>query len=73
MHVAVELSGNRFKIAGGEVGMKVCWQVTGSRKDAWAAANPFEVEQEKPEQERGLYLEPGLYAPEEQSVITGRM
>ena len=74
LHVAEEISENRFKIAGGEGGMKVCWQVTGSRKDAWASANPFVVEQEKPEEERGLYLEPGLYdAPEEQSVITGRM
>jgi hypothetical protein len=74
LHVAEEISENRFKIAGGEGGMKVCWQVTGSRKDAWASANPFVVEQEKPEEERGLYLQPGLYdAPEEQSVITGRM
>jgi len=63
LHVAEEISensGNRFKIAGGEEGMKVCWQVTGTRKDPWAAANPFEVEQEKPEEERGRYL----YLPE---------
>jgi hypothetical protein len=70
LHVAEELSENRFKIAGGEDGMKVCWQVTGTRKDRWAAANPFEVEQEKPEEERGRYLEPSLYdAPEEQRVM----
>jgi hypothetical protein len=51
--------------------MKVCWQVTGTRKDAWAAANPFEVEQEKPQQERGRYLQPDLYgAPQEQRVMT---
>jgi len=72
LHVAEEVSENRFKIAGGEEGMKVCWQVTGSRKDPWAAANPFEVEQEKPEEERGRYLEPSLYdAPEEQRVMIG--
>ena len=72
MHVAEEVSENRFKIAGGEEGMKVCLQLTGSRKDRWAAANPFEVEQEKPEEERGRYLEPGLYgAPEEQRVMLG--
>jgi len=40
-----------IKIAGGEEAMKVCWQVTGTRKDAWAAANPFEVEQEKSPEE----------------------
>src|SRR5829696_546873 len=72
LHVAEEVSENRFKIAGGQEGMKVCWQVTGSRKDPWAAANPFEVEQEKPEEERGRYLEPSLYdAPEEQRVMIG--
>jgi hypothetical protein len=72
LHVAEEISENRFKIAGGQAGMKVCWQVTGSRRDPWAAANPFEVEQEKPEEERGRYLEPSLYdAPEEQRVLIG--
>jgi hypothetical protein len=39
LHVAEELSENRFRIAGGQEGMKVCWQLTGSRKDSWAAAN----------------------------------
>jgi hypothetical protein len=72
LHVAEELSENRFKIAGGQEGMKVCWQVTGSRKDPAAAAHRFEVEQEKDEEERGRYLEPSLYdAPEEQRVMLG--
>ena len=70
VHVAEEVSENRFKIAGGQGGMKVCWQLTGTRKDAWAAANPFEVEQEKPQEERGRYLQPDLYdAPAEQRVM----
>jgi hypothetical protein len=74
LHVAEEISENRFKIAGGEGGMRVCWQVTGSRKDPWAAANPLEVEQEKPQEERGRYLQPELYgAPEEQRVMIGPM
>ena len=69
LHIAEEVSENRFKIAGGRVGMKVCWQLTGTRKDRWAAANRFEVEQEKPQEERGRYLDPSLYdAPEEQRV-----
>jgi hypothetical protein len=73
LHVAEEIYENRFKIAGGEGGMKVCWQVTGTRKDRWAAANPCEVEQDKPQEERGRYLEPSLYgAPEEQSVMRAR-
>jgi hypothetical protein len=69
LHVAEEISENRFKIAGGQEGIKVCWQVTGSRKDPWAAANPFEVEHEKPQKDRGRYLQPELYgAPEEQGI-----
>jgi hypothetical protein len=70
LHVSEEISENRFKIAGGEEGMKVCWQVTGCRRDPWALANPFQVEQEKREEERGRYLDPSLYdAPEEQRVM----
>ena len=50
--------------------MKICWQLTGSRKNPSSAAHPFEVEQEKREEERGRYLEPSLYdAPEEQRVL----
>ena len=70
LHVAEVISGNRFKISGGEGGMNVCWQVTGSRKDPWAAANPFVVEQEKREEDRGRYIDPSLYdAPEEQRIM----
>jgi hypothetical protein len=69
LHVAEEISENRFKIAGGPEGMKVCWQVTGTRKDAWAAANSVEVEEEKPQEERGRFLHPSLFnEPEERSV-----
>jgi hypothetical protein len=72
LHVAEEISHNRFKIAGGEDGMKVCWQVTGTRRDRWAAANPFAVEQEKSDEERGKYLEPSLYnEPEDKRVTIG--
>jgi hypothetical protein len=71
LHVAEEIyENNRFRIAGGEGGMKVCWQVTGTRKDPWAEANPFEVEQEKSQEDRGRYLQPDLYgASEEQRVV----
>jgi hypothetical protein len=70
LHVAEEVSGNRFKIAGGEGGMKVCWQVTGIRQDRWASANRIGVEEEKAEEERGYYLHPDLYEqPEEQGIL----
>jgi hypothetical protein len=52
LHVAEEISENRFKIAGGKEGLKVCWQVTGVRKDEWAEVNRVEVELEKSEEQR---------------------
>jgi hypothetical protein len=49
--------------------MKVSWQVTGIRKDAWANANRIEVEEDKPANERGYYLHPDLYGqPAENGV-----
>jgi hypothetical protein len=61
LHVSREISGGRFAIAGGPPLARICWQVTGTRRDVWAKAHPMEVEQEKPERERGLYLYPELH------------
>jgi hypothetical protein len=58
LHVAEEVSNNRFKVAGGRAHMKVSWQVTGIRQDEWANANRIETEEEKPAEERGHYLHP---------------
>ena len=69
LYIAEEVSENRFKIAGGEPGVKVSWQTTGVRKDSWAEANPIEVMQEKSDEERGRYLYPELYnEPEERGI-----
>ena len=60
---------SRFKIAGGTSGMKVSWQVTGIRKDTYANAHRIQVEEEKPDKERGYYLQPDLYRqPEEKGI-----
>jgi hypothetical protein len=60
---------SRFKIAGGASGMKVSWQVTGIRKDPWPNANRIQVEEDKPNQERGYYLHPDLYSqPKEKGI-----
>lgn len=73
LHIAREIEGNRFKIAGGARGMKISWQVTGVRKDAWASANPFKVEQKKSSAERGHFLHPELHgASGEQSIAALR-
>lgn len=51
LHVAQELLSNHFKIAGGSPGLKISWQVTGIRNDAWARANRLQVEADKPHNE----------------------
>jgi hypothetical protein len=69
LYIAEEIRDRRFKIAGGTPGMKVCWQITGSRKDAWAQANPLIVEQEKSAPERGRYRHPEVHGhSQEQSI-----
>ena len=47
LHVAAELSGNRFQIAGGTPGLKVSWQVTGVRHDPYAEARGVLIERGK--------------------------
>ncbi|MFH1530576.1 MAG: hypothetical protein ABIK09_07565, partial [Pseudomonadota bacterium] len=65
VYVADEISGNQFRIAGGEPGMKVSWQVTGIRHDAYAQAHRIPVEEMKSPREQGRYRNPELYgAPE---------
>jgi len=73
LYIAEEISGNRFKIAGGASGMKVSWQVTGVRQDAYMRAHPMKVEVEKSEKERGHYLRPELFdQPEEKGIQWAR-
>ena len=61
VYVDREMTDNRFEIAGGKPGMKVCWQVTGARQDAYAKAHPLQVEEVKSDRDRGKYLDPGDY------------
>jgi hypothetical protein len=71
--VASEISEGRFSIKTDKPNVKVSWQVTGIRQDAWANAHRIPVEQEKSEVERGFYLHPELYgAPEEKGVLWAR-
>jgi hypothetical protein len=85
--VTEEVRNNRFSIRTDKPGVRVSWQVTGIRQDAWANAHrsEFEVEVDKPVDERGKYLSPvehglpasaGLFytepsASEENSTATG--
>jgi hypothetical protein len=73
LYIAEEISGNRFKIAGGTSGMKVSWQVTGIRQDAWAEENRIVVEEVKSAKEQGFYLHPTLFGqPPQRSVEWAR-
>ena len=69
LYIAEEVSDNHFKIAGGSPRMKVSWQVTGIRQDAWANAHRIPVEQVKADGERGYYLHPELFGQPEQKGI----
>ena len=69
VYVSKEVSGNSFSIAGGRPNMKVSWQVTGIRKDAYAEKNRVQVEVDKDGDERGKYLYPTAYgAPESMGI-----
>lgn len=59
--VASEIKDNRFAIKTDKPNVKVSWQVTGVRQDAYANANRIPTEEAKPEKERGSYLHPAAF------------
>ncbi len=61
VYIAEEIHNNAFKIAGGKQGLKVSWQVTGVRQDAYANAHRLKVEEVKPVEERGTLLHPEAF------------
>ena len=69
VYVAQEIENNSFRIAGGTSGLKVSWQVTGIRHDAYAEAHRSPVEVEKPAGERGHYLHPELFGASQDKAI----
>jgi trimeric autotransporter adhesin len=71
--VSHEIESNRFEIRTNVPNVKVSWQVTGVRQDAFAKANPLVVEQEKESRLRGYYIHPELYgAPAEKQIEWAR-
>lgn len=69
LYVAQEVSGNTFRVAGGEPGMKVSWQITGIRQDAYANANRIKVEEYKTINDIGKYLHPEAFGmPRSQGI-----
>jgi len=64
-----EISGNQFTIQTDKPNVKVSWQVTGIRNDAWARANRIKVEVDKPANEKGLYLYPELFGKSQDNAL----
>jgi hypothetical protein len=69
VYIAEKVHDNRFKIAGGEPGMEVSWQLTGIRRDAWANAHRLGVEEDKPPEEQGFYLHPELHGASREQLV----
>lgn len=56
LFIKEKVNNGQFVIAGGKEGCEVSWQVTGVRKDAFALANPMDVEVDKEDIFKGTYL-----------------
>lgn len=63
--ISEEMTGGKFSIKTDKSNVKVSWQVTGIRQDAYANAHRIKVEEEKPAAERGTYLHPDLFTQPE--------
>ena len=71
--VSKEIADHQFTISTNAAHVKVSWQVTGVRQDAYAKAHPLVVERQKLARERGHYIHPELYGqPEEKQTEWGR-
>ena len=67
--VAREIRAHRFLIRTDKPGIKVSWQVTGIRRDAYANAHRIRVEEDKPATEQGFYLHPEEFGlPRERGI-----
>jgi hypothetical protein len=60
--VSEEIARNEFGIRSDVPHVKVCWQVTGVRRDAWADAHRIAVEEDKPPAEKGRFQHPELFS-----------
>ncbi|MEE4420267.1 hypothetical protein [Streptomyces bugieae] len=69
LHISSPVSENRFAIAGGRPDQRVCWQITGTRRDAWARANPLRAEAKKAPEECGYYLHPEAHGQRSDRAI----
>jgi hypothetical protein len=67
--VAAEIANRSFIIKTSKPGVKVSWQVTGVRQDAWANAHRIQVEVDKSPRDQGHYIHPELFGHEGEPSI----
>jgi trimeric autotransporter adhesin len=67
--IAQEITGGKFRIRTSKPHVKVSWQVTGVRHDAWANAHRIPTEETKPDNEQGHYLHPELFGADQDKGI----
>ncbi len=67
--VKEEINGNTFVIQTDKPNVKVSWQVTGVRQDAWANANRVQPEVIKTGNDAGRYLMPELFGKTDADAI----
>jgi len=72
LFIESEISSNSFAISGGVPNGRVSWEVTGVRQDPTANAHRIIVEEDKPEQHRGKYLDPTAYGLDDEHAIHPR-
>ena len=65
VYIATEIESSpnaqQFAIAGGTPALKVSWQVTGIRHDAWANENRIPIEEYKSDSQKGKFLNPDAF------------
>ena len=67
--ISNEIESNQFEIMTDKPNVKVSWQVTGIRHDAYAKKNRIQVEVEKEPENKGKYLNPEAFdLPREKSI-----
>ncbi len=69
--IAEEVGNGQFKIATNATNVKISWQITAVRQDAYAKAHPLIVEQQKAAGDRGRYAHPELYGQSVDMQIGG--
>jgi hypothetical protein len=66
-----EINGRRFRIRTDEPRVRVSWQVTGIRQDAFAKAHRIPIEERKTGADRGRFLTPELFGQPASKAIGG--